>query len=471
MIRLLLLLCAYVFTVSLRHGLAAEPDRPNIVLIFADDLGYGDLGCYGTNRFTPRIDRMAREGVRFTDFYVPQAVCSASRAALMTGCYPNRIGISGALPPKSKVVLNTNELTIAEVLKTRGYATSAFGKWHLGDVAPFLPTYQGFDEYYGLPYSNDMWPQHPVNPEKYPPLPLIEGDRVIETMPDQAKLTRSYTERAVKFVEKNKSKPFFLYVAHNMPHVPLFVSEKFKGKTGAGLYADVLAEIDWSVGEILDALKKHGIDDNTLVVFSSDNGPWLLYGNHAGSAGPLREGKATAFEGGVRVPLVARWPGKIAPASFCREFASTMDLLPTFAKLAGAELAGDRRLDGKDIWPLLTGKSSAKTPHEAFYYYWHRELQAIRSGKWKLHFPHFYTRPNPPGGDAKPGKFGTEEIGLSLFDLEKDPSEKTNLAHQHPDVVKRLEALAEKARDDLGDSLTQRTGRNLRPPGKLPERL
>src|SRR5438874_1139853 len=255
---------------------------PNIVLIFCDDLAYSDLGCYGhRHNRTPNLDQMAGEGMRFTDFYVGQPVCSASRAALMTGCYPNRVGIQGALSPKSKVALNTNEITIAELLKTRGYATAIYGKWHLGHTPDFLPTRQGFDDYFGLPYSNDMWPLHPTSGTNFPPLPLIEGERVVQYMPDQTQLTTWYTERAVRFIEKNKGQPFFLYVPHNMPHVPLHVSEKFKGKSGYGLYSDVIMEIDWSVGEILGALKKHGLDENTIVLFSSDNGPWLEYGDHA----------------------------------------------------------------------------------------------------------------------------------------------------------------------------------------------
>src|SRR5437016_7213009 len=270
----------------------AEADRPNFVIIFTDDQGYQDVGCFGSPDIkTPHLDRMAREGMRFTDFYVGQPVCTASRAALLTGCYPNRIGLLGALGPKSKVGISDKELTIAQILKTRGYATAIFGKWHLGDSPQFLPTRHGFDRYFGLPYSNDMWPNHPANPRNYPPLPLIQGEQVVGLMPDQTQLTTWYTERALRFIERNKDRPFFLYVAHNMPHVPLHVSEKFKGKSDRGLYCDAIMEIDWSVGQILASLKSNGLDEKTLVVFTSDNGPWLLYGNHAGSALPLPEGK------------------------------------------------------------------------------------------------------------------------------------------------------------------------------------
>ncbi len=281
------------------------------MIIFADDMGYADISPYGAKNRTPNLARMAKEGVRFTDFYVAQPVCSASRAALLTGCYPNRIGILGALNPYSKEGIHSNELTLAEVLKTRGYATAIYGKWHLGYQPQFLPTRHGFDDYFGLPYSNDMWPKHPAPTRPYPPLPLIEGERTIETDPDQRQLTTWYTQRAVKFIEKNRNQPFFLYVPHNMPHVPLFVSSQHQGKSKRGLYGDVIQELDWSVGEILKSLKKHGLDERTLVIFASDNGPWLLYGDHAGSAGPFREGKATTFEGGVRVPCIMRWPTQI----------------------------------------------------------------------------------------------------------------------------------------------------------------
>jgi arylsulfatase A-like enzyme len=453
------------------------------VIIFADDLGYGDLGCYGARGYrTPNLDRLAAQGTRFTSFYVAQAVCSASRAALLTGCYPNRIGILGALGPGSKTGLNPAELTLAEVLKTRGYATAIFGKWHLGDAPHFLPTRHGFDEYFGLPYSNDMWPFHPdyadLPPDAarrkrgYPDLPLIEGERVVirpVTGAHQARLTTWYTERAVDFIARHRDRPFFLYVPHAMPHVPLFVSAKFKGKSRAGLYADVIREIDWSVGRILQALQRHRLDGRTLVIFSSDNGPWLLYGNHAGSAGPLREGKATVFEGGVRVPFIARWPGRIPRGRVCAELATAMDLLPTLAKLAGAEPPADRRIDGRDIWPLLSGAPGARTPHEAFYYYWGRELQAVRSGPWKLHFPHTWPKPSPPGRDGRPGRYAQFEIGRALFNLESDLGETRDLAAGHPDVVRRLETLAEIARADLGDSATKREGSGVRPPGRVAE--
>ena len=439
--------------------------------MFADDLGYADIGSFSTlggreKPKTPNLDRMAAEGMRLTDFYVAQAVCSASRAALLTGCYSNRVGISGALNHRATHGINADEVTIAEMLKTRGYATAIFGKWHLGHEQQFLPTRHGFDEYFGLPYSNDMWPRHPEQKGFYPDLPLIEGDKVAELDPDQSQLTTRYTERAVTFIERNRDKPFFLYLAHTMPHVPLFVSDKFKGKTQQGLYGDVIAEIDWSVGRVLDAIKRAKLDDNTLVIFTSDNGPWLSYGNHAGSRGAFREGKGTAFEGGVRVPFVARWPGRIPRGAVGALPAMTIDLLPTFATLAGTTVSNERIIDGRDIWPLLTNAPGAQSPHDAFYFYWGTELHAIRSGKWKLHLPHPYRSLERAGHDGIPGKYVQKTIALSLFDLDKDPGESIDVAERNPDVVDKLQKLAERAREDLGDSLTKREGKNVRQPGR-----
>jgi arylsulfatase A-like enzyme len=447
-------------------GAAADKPKPNFVIIFTDDQGYQDVGCFGSPDIqTPNLDRMAAEGVRFTDFYVGQPVCSASRAALMTGCFPCRVGILGALGPKSKIGINANEKTIAEVLKPRGYATAIYGKWHLGDSPQFLPTHHGFDEYFGLPYSNDMWPKHPSS--KFPDLPLIEGDRVVQYNPDQHFLTTWYTEHAVDFIHRNKDGPFFLYVAHNMPHVPLHVSDKFAGKSKRGLYGDVIMEIDWSVGRILQALKDCGIDDRTMVVFTSDNGPWLLYGDHAGRALPLREGKMTTFDGGVREPCIMRWPGKLPAGKVCHEMVWSMDLLPTFATLAGAAIPQDRIIDGRDIWNVVTHPTTAKTPHPAYFYYWNRELEAVRSGDWKLHFHHTYMTPDPPGHGGQPGHNVQRVIDVALFDLKHDIGEIRNVAAWHPDVVRRLEALAAKCREDLGDSATKQIGKNVRPPGRL----
>jgi arylsulfatase A-like enzyme len=461
---LLLLLGAFVW----QSQPAVDAQRlPNIVLIFIDDMGYGDLGTYGAQGFqTPNLDRMAAEGIRFTDFYVAQAVCSASRAALLTGCYPNRIGIQGALNHQANYGINADEMTLAEVLKQRGYATAIFGKWHLGHHPQFLPVHHGFDEYLGLPYSNDMWPKHPQQKNFYPDLPLIEGDKVIQLDPDQSQLTTLYTERAVKFIEQSKNQPFFLYLPHTMPHVPLFVSNKYKGKSKQGLYGDVIEEIDWSAGQVLDTLKRLKLDEQTLVIFTSDNGPWMSYGNHAGSPGPFRESKGTAFEGGVRVPFIARWPGHIPKGAVSQLPAMTIDLLPTLANLIKAPLP-KHKLDGLDIWPLLTNQRGARSPHEVYYFYWGKELHALRSGQWKLHLPHPYQSLEFADNDGKPGKYVRKELELSLFDLAQDPGEMTNVAARQPAVVQRLLNYAEQARADLGDALTKREGSGVRPAGQL----
>jgi arylsulfatase A-like enzyme len=412
---------------------------------------------------------MAAEGSRFTSFYVAQAVCSASRTALLTGCYPNRVGILGALGPASKIGIHADEMLISEVLKPRGYATAIYGKWHLGHHEKFLPPQHGFDDYFGLPYSNDMWPYHPTN-RSFPDLPMIAGSRVTDsqvTPDEQTHLTTWYTERAVKFIEDHRNQPFFLYVPHSMPHVPLFVSDKYQGKTPRGLFGDVISEIDWSVGRILDAIQRCGLDENTLVIFTSDNGPWLSYGDHAGTAGPLREGKGTAWEGGVREPCIMRWPGKIRPGSECHELAATIDLLPTLAKLAGASLP-PHKIDGLDISPLIIGDPQAKTPHEAYFYYWGRELHAVRSGPWKLHFPHAYrSLDGEPGKGGQPGPYRELTCGLELYQLDTDVGETNNVAAQHPEVVTRLQKLADAMREDLGDALTNRKATGERAVGRL----
>jgi len=434
---------------------------PNIVVIYCDDLGYGDVGCFGGKIPTPNLDSMASGGIRFTDFYVAQAVCSASRAAILTGCYSNRVGILGALGPSTKYGLGKREVTIAEMLKALGYATGIIGKWHLGHLPQHLPKNHGFDEYYGLPYSNDMWPRHPT--AKFPDLPLLEQDKVLGYNTDQSRLTTDYTTRAVDFIARHKQQPFFLYLPHSMPHVPIFVSERFKGKSDQGLYGDVIMELDWSIGQVLQALKDNGIDDNTLVIFTSDNGPWLSYGNHGGSAGLLREGKGTSWEGGVRVPFIARWPGRIPTGKTCREPAMTIDLLPTFAALTGGKLP-EHTIDGKDISPLLLAKAGAVSPHEAYFFYWGRDLEGVRSGRWKLHFPHSYrTLAGKAGGlDGAPAPYQQAKIGLALFDLQADLSETKDVAADHPEVVARLQALAERMRVELGDG--NRAGSGTRSP-------
>ena len=455
-------LAAFVITFSSAFA-ADAPQKPNFVFVYLDDAGYGDFGCYGNTVIrTPNIDRMAAEGTRFTDFYVAQAVCSASRTSLLTGCYPNRLGILGALNPNSKNGISDREKTIADLLKSRGYTSAIYGKWHLGHHPQFLPTRHGFDDYFGLPYSNDMGPR-PNN--KNPPVPLFAGEKVVERSPDMNTLTARYTEHAVKFIRDNKDRPFFLYVPHTMPHVPLGAGDKFRGKSKAGLYGDVIEELDWSVGQILATLKECGLDDKTLVIISSDNGPWLSAGNWGGSAGPLREGKGTSYDGGVREPFVVRWPGVVPTGRVCHEPLMTIDILPTFAHLAGAELP-PLPIDGKDAWPLIHGEPGAKSPQEAYYFYWVRGLQAVRWGRWKLHFPHDYrTLKAKPGMDGKHAPYAQAHTDLALYDLDNDIGENTNVAEQHPDAVDRIKKLADKMREDLGDSLTKRQGKGVRRPG------
>jgi arylsulfatase len=443
---------------------SASAATPNIVIIYMDDMGYADVSCFGAQGYqTPNIDKLAAEGRKFTNFHVAQPVCSASRCGLLTGCYPNRVGIHGALGPSAKHGIHADEMTIAEVVKQKGYATAAVGKWHLGSLPQFLPVKHGFDEYYGIPYSNDMWPYHPqAKKGTYPKLPMIENDRVVDeeiTPEDQTRLTTDYTTRSVSFIEKNKDKPFFLYLAHSMVHVPLFVSDKFKGKSGQGLYADVMLEVDWSVGQIMDTLKKHGLEDNTWVIFSSDNGPWLSYGEHAGSAGPLREGKGTCWEGGTRVPGIMKWPGKIPAGTTTDSMMMTIDVLPTIAHVIEAKLP-EHKIDGLDCWPIIAGENGAKNPHDFYaFYYEQNQLQAITSGdgRWKLQLPHGY-RAMPPGQPKATGGipvlYKQVKIDQSeLYDLYTDVSESKNLAAQFPEEVARLQKHAEAIRAELGDSL------------------
>jgi arylsulfatase A len=458
---------------------------PNIVIIFTDDQGYADVGVFGAQGFrTPNLDRLAAEGRVFRNFHVAQPVCSASRAGLLTGCYPNRIGIHGALGPRSKVGISSGEMTLAELLKQRGYATAIFGKWHLGDAPQFLPLRHGFDTYFGLPYSNDMWPLHPdyvnlpPNDAKrkrgYPDLVLYENDRVAipqVSHEDQNQLTTWYTEHAVQFIQSNRDRPFFLYLAHNLPHVPLHASDKFRGKTRRGLYGDVIEEIDWSVGQVMTALQRGGLEKNTWIIFTSDNGPWLSYGDHAGSAFPLREGKGTCWEGGTREPCIMRWPGRIPAGTDTRQMLMTIDLFPTIAKLVGASLP-EHPIDGLDVWPIISGQRGAKNPHAAYWcYYESNELQSVMSGdgRWKLQLPHTYrTLAGRPGGlGGRPVPYENRRIEQSeLYDLDRDISETTDLAAGHPKVVRQLEQEAEKARVELGDSLTHRVGTGTRTPGR-----
>ena len=450
-------------------ALAAE--KPNFILIFADDQGWYDLGVQGHPDIrTPNIDRMAREGMRFTSFYAAP-FCGPSRASLMTGCYPPRVSLAFNHGPKSTTGIHPNETTMAELLKSAGYSTFMIGKWHLGSRAPYLPHYNGFDHWFGLPYSNDMWQYHPLMPvqpsendrmkaarkradytgyagqgrpydldkgQGFPePLPLMSDDEVIEFDPDQTQLTKRYTDKALAFIEENRDKSFFLYLPHAMPHVPLFVSDERKGRSIRGLYGDVIEEIDWSVGRILDKLKELGIDEKTMVVYTSDNGPWLQYGVDGGSAGMFRDGKGTTYEGGMRVPGIFRWPGEIPAGQVSSEPVGNMDVLPTFAKLAGAELPSDRAIDGRDLWPLLSGKADAKSPHERFYYFTggrdRANIRAVREGRWKLHVA------RQGGGLA----------AEALYDLHEDASEKFDRKDLYPDLTKRLLSATETFVRDL----------------------
>jgi len=481
--RTTLVLCISItFTVNDIFAQNVKPKSvPNIVLIFMDDMGYGDVNAYGGIDYkTPNIDKLAMQGMRFTNFYAAQPICTASRAAVLTGCYPNRIGIHGAFAPGSAVGLSDKEVTIASMLKQKKYATAIIGKWHLGDAQKFLPLQHGFDEFFGLPYSNDMWPVDydgtpldSVKRNKYRklPLPLIEGNdvlRYIRDLKDQGMLTTLYTERAVSYIRQHKSQPFFLYLAHSMPHVPLAVSDKFKGKSSQGLYGDVMMEIDWSVGQIMAALEENEIDDNTLLIFTSDNGPWLTFGNHAGSAGGLKEGKSTTWEGGQKEPAIIRWPNIVPAGTVCNQLSSTIDILPTIAAITGVTLPSNK-IDGVNILSLLKGEPDANPRSHLFYYFNKNSLEAVRQGSWKLILPHPYQsyEEDLPGRDGLPGKKYGAKAELSLFDLRRDPGERYDVKDQNPDIVKKILELVEKAREDLGDDLTNRTGANRRPSGKL----
>ncbi|MCB1063309.1 MAG: sulfatase [Verrucomicrobiae bacterium] len=481
-----------LLTLAALSPFAIAAERPlNVVLIVTDDMGYADMANQGaTDIRTPNLDQMAAEGTRFTNFYVAQAVCTASRAGFLSGSYPNRVGLEGALNHTSRNGIHPDEWLMPEMFKDLGYATSGMGKWHLGTVLELGPLRNGFDEWMGIPYSNDNSKFHPVIPDQMPPLPFYDGEKVIELDPDQSRFTHRFTERAVSFIERNADKPFFLYVPHVMPHVPIFPSEEFKGRSPHGIYGDVIEELDWSVGEILGTLKRLKLDENTLVIFFSDNGAWLSYGEHAGSNLPHREGKLTTFDGGVRVPCLMRWPGKVPAGRVSDEPIMSIDLLPTLTDLAGGKKS-EHKIDGLNIKPLLLGEPGAKSPHEALFFYAGSELHAVRSGKWKLHFPHPYiTTRGAPGKGGKPSEWGTYEsksitqsgiegiasrhggkvmqLPLSLFDLESDPGETKNLADEHPEIVARLSALAETMRTELGDSLTGIKGSEVREAGLVP---
>jgi arylsulfatase A-like enzyme len=427
--------------------LSTKSAGPNIILINCDDLGYGDLGCYGAPlHSTPAIDGMAAEGIRFTDFYMAAPLCSPSRGAMLTGSYPRRIGFSDfdgkfVLFPGQPIGLHPDEITISRVLKSKGYATKLIGKWHCGDQPEFLPTRHGFNSYYGLPYSNDMGISNIR--KNYPPLPLMRDDTVVQEQPDQASITERYTEEAVSYLRQHKDRPFFLYLAHMYVHVPLYTPQRFLEASRNGHYGAAVECIDWSTGVILYELKKFGIDENTLVIFTSDNGGAIRFG---GRNEPLRGHKGTTWEGGMRVPCIMRWPGRIPAGAESAEIVTAMDFLPTLARLVDYPLPEDRKIDGKNIDQLMRQEPGAASQYDAFFYYRRNDLEAVRSGRWKLHL--------------KTGE---------LYDLHNDIGEQSNVAKQHEDIVRKLEQMAEHCREDLGDDFKGVEGKNRRAPGRVPE--
>jgi arylsulfatase A-like enzyme len=429
--RLLYLLLSLITVLSFSSKIKAQNQKPNIIIILADDLGYGDLSCYGHPTIrTPYLDQMAKEGMRFTQFYVAANVCSPSRAALLTGRLPLRIGMAGeqrvVLFPNSSGGLPASEITIAEALKSAGYSTGIIGKWHLGHLPQYLPAKQGFDYFYGIPYSNDM---NSIRNKSNPPLPLYKDSKVIGENPDQSLSTKNYTEEAINFIKRNKTKPFFLYYANHFPHEPLSVSNDFKGKSKRGLYGDVVAELDWSVGQVLKTLREQKLDKNTLVIFTSDNGPTLQHREAGGSAGLLYEGKKTTYEGGMRVPAIAWWPGKILTNQISETVVTSMDIMPTVINLADINFAKDRRLDGADILPVLTGEPGKAD--KIVYYYNKTTLQAIRKGSWKVHF---YILPS----SAPAKEFGKLLDQPLLYNLDADPSERLDVSKAHPEIIEDI---------------------------------
>jgi arylsulfatase A-like enzyme len=427
-----------------------KPQKPNIILINCDDLGYGDVGCYGSqvNR-TPAIDRLAAEGIRFTDFCMASSICSPSRAAMLTGCYPKRLDLTRVLFPGQAEGLNPNEITLASLLKQAGYATQLIGKWHCGDQPEFLPTRHGFDHYFGLPYSNDMGRQCDAVrwDREAPPLPLLLDEQVIQAQPDQASLTERYVEQSVRFIRANRHQPFFLYLAHMHVHLPLIVAPRFLKQARNGAYGAAVECIDWSVAVIQHELQTLGLEDNTLVIFTSDNGS---RGDHGGTNHPLRGAKHNTWEGGYRVPCILRWKGVIPPGTTSSELVTGMDFFPTLASLCHLPIPTDRIIDGRDITALLTQEPGARSPHQAFFYYRINDLEAVRSGNWKLHI-------RKDGRDV-----------CWLFDLASDAAEKNDVSGAHPGQVAHLKSLLDEARADLGDAVTGTPGRNCRPGGRVP---
>lgn len=443
-----LLLALTILLIGACNPTPKENQKPNVVIIFLDDSGYGDFRPFSREGLqTPHVQTLAEEGRVFTNFHVPQAICSASRSALISGCYPGRTKVFGAHGPNARG-LETTFPTIGEIFKSAGYTTALFGKWHCGDQPETRPAARGFDESCGLMYSNDMWKHHPENPEHWGKFPIKfweNGKVIIEDVgiPEQKMLTKWSTEHAVDFINRHKDEPFLMYVPHSMPHVPIFCSAEFEGKSGIGLYGDVILELDWSVGEITKALKVNGIEDNTIVIFSSDNGPWIAYGNHAGKT-PFREAKATSFEGGNRSACIIKYPNKLDANSSSDETFFSIDLLPTLCNLAGVTLPANE-IDGQNVWELISGKDGAKNPHQYYALSTSKNFEGIMSGdgKWKLHLPHNYRSLIFPGKDGQPGKYEQKQIELSLFDMENDLMESTNVIEEYPEVAEKMMQFAD----------------------------
>ena len=466
----ILLLFITLFVLGCNTPTVEQP--PNIIFILTDDQGYGDVGVYGAKDLsTPNLDKMAAEGAMFTSYYATQPVCSASRASILTGCYPDRIGIHNAYGPGSKVGINPEETTLAEVLKKQGYKTGIFGKWHLGDAPEFMPRKHGFDEFYGILYSNDMWPKHPQQGTvfNFPDIFLYENETPLRVLEDQTFLTGALTDKAIDFIQKNKDEPFFVYLPHPQPHVPLFVDNVFKDTQKRGLYGDVIHEIDYSVGRILKTLKEEGLEENTLVVFTSDNGPWLSYGGHSGSSGIFREGKGTNWEGGHRVPGIVRYPKKIKPNTRIDAPAMGIDWLPTLVEFTQST-PPEKKIDGASLVPLLTG-ASFESPHDNFFFYYRtNELHAVRHKDWKLYVPHTYRSLNGRAGtnDGFPVPYDQNQIEKSeLYHLIEDPEELENVAENHPEIVEKISKIADSIRGILGDKLTGIKGTEVRPVGRI----
>ncbi|MCE2790378.1 MAG: sulfatase-like hydrolase/transferase, partial [Saprospiraceae bacterium] len=447
-----------------------QSDRPlpNIIVVFIDDMGFGDVSIHQPSiDYTPNFQYLADHGVVMNHFYVSESVCTASRSSLLTGCYANRVGMGGAIDHSSQFGLNPEETTMAEMLRSRGYKTAAIGKWHLGFQQPFLPTSQGFDEFFGIPYSNDMWPHHPQTPGYYPPLPLYKNETVIDTVREQSWFTQTFTDKAIDFIRRRQDQPFFLYLAHPLPHVPLFVSKTYRGSTGKGLYADVIHEIDATIGQLLESLRIQHLEENTLLIVTSDNGPWLAYGNHSGTTAGLREGKGTSWEGGVRVPFVAYWKGVLPQNVRVNQEAMTIDLLPTLAHLTGADLP-QRKTDGVNLWPVLSGAQEKLPDRPLFFYYNRNDLEAMRWKQWKLYFPHAYRtmEGQPQGLDGQPGQYRNVRMGApELYDLLTDPSEQSNVVRNYAAIADTMQQMAEAMRLELGDDLRGMAGRENRSAG------